>query len=287
MTDSAWVNEWMRAWRSLAGAQHTGPWTSALDEFARSGQTDFQKPFAEAVDKLTAQSRAFFDLGQRLAENGGADWQQSVLEYLNEQSEAFADPQSVGGALDGASPLHYWHRFAGHDADLSRDRQSFMEQLDRLLRMPGLGYAREHDGDARELSRRWIAYEEAYGEYAAYCAETNRRAVERLREQLIEEFEQGRGPSSLRELYDAWVACSEDVYAERAGSDEYMLLHGRMVNALMAYKCQASMLIDRWAEALNMPTRAELDALHRQLKDVRRELQTLKSGPDGTSRDAE
>lgn len=285
MTDSRWFDEWMRAWRSFPGAAQTDPWSNpssnpwaaALDHFTKTNQAVYQQPLAEAVNKLTEQSRAFFELGQQVAGNDQDGWQQSVLKYLDSLCEQLTDPQAAARALTGASPLDYWRQFAGHDAASPPEAHSFMSQVEKTLQTPGVGYTREHQESMQELSRRWLSYEKAHGEYAAYCAETARRSAEKLRHRLKEAFEKDRGPSSIRALYDAWVACSEEVYAERTGTREYMQLHGRMVNALMAYKQQAARITDQWAEALGLPTREEIDALHRKLKDTRQALRTLET----------
>jgi len=277
MTDSRWLDEWMRAWRSFPDPRGGNPWTAMLEHFAKSHPASYHQPFADALDKITGQSRAFFDLGQTLATNGGDGWQDAVFRYLDELSDQAKDPQAAARAFGGVSPLDYWRQLAGHGGDSSGEPQSLMGQLDQLLRMPGLGYTREHQESHQELSRLWLDYQRAYGEYAAYCAETARRSVERLRERLQAEFADAGGPASIRALYDAWVACSEEVYAERVATDEYMKLHGRMVNALLAYRRQAGKLLDEWAKAANMPTREEVDALHRKLKETRRELDSLKA----------
>lgn len=277
MTNSQWIDEWMRAWQSF-GSEGANPWTAAFDHFTRSNQAAYQQQFSGALARISEQSRAFFDLGQTLAQNDGGDWRESVFKYLDALSELTRDPHTALQAFAGASPLDYWRRFAGHEAQPPRDPPSLVSQVEKLLEMPGLGYTREHQESLQELSRLWLHYERAYGEYAAYCAETARRSVDALRERLAEEFGSGRGPASIRELYDAWVACSEDVYAERAATEDYMKLHSGMVNALMAYRRQAGRLLDQWVEAANLPSREEVDALHRKLKDTRRELRELKAG---------
>ena len=277
MTDSRWVDEWMRAWRSFPDTGGSNPWNAMLEHFTKSHPASYHQPFADALDKITQQSRAFFDLGRTLALNGGDGWQDSVFTYLDELAGQLEDPEAAARAFGAVSPLDYWRQFAGDGGDSSGGSQSLMGQLDKLLRMPGLGYTREHQESFQELSRLWLHYEQAYAEYAAYCAETARRSVERLRERLQTEFADAGGPASIRALYDAWIACSEDVYAERVSRDEYMKLHGRMVNALMAYRRQAGKLMDEWAKAANMPTREEVDALHRKLKDAQQELRSLKA----------
>lgn len=277
MTDSRWMDEWMRAWQSFPGGSQTNPWSAALDYFTKANRDAYQQPFADALNKITEQSRAFFDLGQTVARSGGDDWQQAVFEYLDELSSQAQDPETAAKALAGVSPLDYWKQVAGHDA---ADHQSFTARIDKLLQMPGVGYTREHQEAVQELSRRWLHHEKAYGEYAAYCAETARRAVERLRERFQDEFARGKGPATIRGLYDAWVACNEEVYAERAATDEYLKLHGRMVNTLMSYRQQAGRLVDQWAGKANLPTREEVDALHRKLKDTRQEMRALQARLD-------
>lgn len=276
VTDSQWMNDWMQAWRSFPGTGNAHPWTAAFDHFTKSTQAAYQQQFSDALTKITDQSRAFFELGETLVRNDAEGWQQSVFTYLDELAERAEDPHKAAQALAGVAPLDYWRQFAGHEAGPGTEH-SFLGQVEKLLQMPGLGYTREHQESVQELSRRWLTYEKAYGEYAAYGAETGRRSIERLRERLREEFEQGGGPASIRELYDTWVECSEEVYAERARTEEYMALHGRMVNALMQYRQQAAKLTDQWAEAANLPTREEVDALHRKLKDARQELRAIKT----------
>lgn len=281
MADSEWADEWMRAWRSFPGAGDANPWTAMLDHFTK-GRVSYHQPFADAMDRITEQSRAFFELGQHLASNGGEGWQGAVFKHLDELRRELENPEAAARAFGGTSPLDYWQQFAGHWGDSPAGHQSLMSQLDQLLRMPGLGFTREHQESLQELSRLWLDYERAYCEYAAYCAETARRSVERLRERLAVEFGEGGGPASIRSLYNAWVACSEEVYAERVAAGEYVKLHGRMVNALLAYRRHVGRIMDQWMKAANLPGREEIDALHRKLKDTQHELRALQARSSST-----
>lgn len=277
MTDSEWVAEWMRAWRSFPDPGDGNPWTAMLDHFTKSHPASSHQSCAEALDKISEQSRAFFDLGQSLASNAGEGWRESVATFLEELAGRLQDPEAVAPVFGAMSPMGYWRQLAGHGNDEARDPRSPAARIDQLLRMPGVGYTREHQEAVQELARLGLDYEQAYGEYAAYGAETARQSVERLQERLNTEFEEGDGPASIRALYDAWIACSEEVYAERVAAADYVKLHGRMVNALMAYRRQAGKIMDQWAKAANLPTREEVDALHRKLKDTQHQLRALKT----------
>lgn len=282
MTNSQWVDEWMRAWQSFPDTGEGNPWTAMLEHFTKSHPAPSHQYFADALDRITEQSRAFFDLGQTLASHDGDGWQESMFKYFDELSAQLQDPKATARAFGGISPLDGWQRFAGHGNQSPQEHESLVSQYDKLLRMPGIGYAREHQESLGELTRLWLRCEQACSEYAAYHAETARRSVERLRERLQGDLVDGGRPASIRALYDAWVACSEEVYAERVATEEYMKLHGRMVNAAMAYRRQSGKIMDQWAKAANLPTREEVDALHRKLRDTRRQLRALEARTGAT-----
>jgi hypothetical protein len=67
------------------------------------------------------------------------------------------------------------------------------------------------------------------------------------------------------------VDVCEEVYARFAMSEDYTRLYGEVVNALMAFKKQANLIVDDTVEAFNLPTRKEVDSLHKRMHDLRRE----------------
>jgi polyhydroxyalkanoate synthase subunit PhaE len=286
MTDPRWVDQWLQAMRSFPDTAGANPWTIMLDHFAKSHPASYQQPFADVLEKMAEQSRAIFDLGQALASAGPGDWRDSVFSYLDDMTDRLSDPETASRVPGGVSVLDHWRQFAGHGAAGEGDPSTMFAQLEKLLATPGLGPNRGHQESIQALSRAWLSYQRAYGDYAAYCVESARRTVERLRDRLEHEFDAGNGPASIRSLYDTWVACSEEVYAERVATQDYMALQGRMVNALMAYRRQARELMDRWAAAANMPTRTEVDSLHLKLKAARDELRALKARLDEDDPDA-
>ncbi len=81
---------------------------------------------------------------------------------------------------------------------------------------------------------------------------------------------------SARGLYDLWVGCCEEVYAEQVMTPEYARIHGRLVNALMALKQRLSIMVDETLGALNMPTRSEVRTLQDRLQETRRENKALR-----------
>ncbi len=97
------------------------------------------------------------------------------------------------------------------------------------------------------------------------------QSVERFEGKIKELSAAGKAVGSARELYDLWVDCCEEVYGEYVSTDEYATLHAELVNNLMQVKRHAGALIDEYLGAMNMPTRREVNTLHRRMQETRRE----------------
>ena len=80
-------------------------------------------------------------------------------------------------------------------------------------------------------------------------------------------------PESALKLYEVWVDCAEEAYAERVRSEEFASLQGQLANTtaelLLLQRRQAEQL----ARAFGLPTREEIEGLERQLRELREELE--------------
>jgi Poly(R)-hydroxyalkanoic acid synthase subunit (PHA_synth_III_E) len=80
-------------------------------------------------------------------------------------------------------------------------------------------------------------------------------------------------PESALRLYELWVDCAEESYAARVRTDEFASLQARLANItaelLLAQRRQAEQLARAWG----LPTRAEVEGLERQLRELRAQLE--------------
>jgi Poly(R)-hydroxyalkanoic acid synthase subunit (PHA_synth_III_E) len=67
-------------------------------------------------------------------------------------------------------------------------------------------------------------------------------------------------------LYDAWIDCAEDAYGRMAHGEAYCAAQADLVNAHSTLRAEARALLEHWAKALDLPTRSELNSLHRSVK---------------------
>jgi hypothetical protein len=142
--------------------------------------------------------------------------------------------------------------------------------------MPGIGYTREKQEELGRLYRHWADFEAQAGKYNAAMAQVGLEAVRQFQHYLSNPPAEAAPLHSLKDVYGKWVDVCEDVYAKYALSDDYTRVYGEVVNALMGYKKQLNGMIDGLAAQMNLPTRQEVDSLHKRVHELRRDNIRLK-----------
>lgn len=154
--------------------------------------------------------------------------------------------------------------------------ENWSEQLSKLLATPAVGYNRESQERLQVLAQKGANYQEAMDDYLKAFAKQGIESVQALRERVATLREEGKNISSLRELYDLWVEVNEEVYAKFAMTDEYQVVYGDLVNALMVLKKGINTELDSVYASANLPTRTELNAAFEKQQETRRENRALR-----------
>jgi len=140
------------------------------------------------------------------------------------------------------------------------------------LKAPAFGYLREHQEHYQKMALAFVEYQEANKAYNALIMKSSQRSFEILELKLADRSEPGRQIDSVRALYDLWVDSAEEAYAEIALSDEFRKVYGDVVNSQMRVRSQMQQEVERIGVDLGMPTRTELNSVHKRMHDLRREL---------------
>jgi hypothetical protein len=69
--------------------------------------------------------------------------------------------------------------------------------------------------------------------------------------------------------YDEWIESAEAAYASLAHGATFARLLGELCNTLNALKVQRGKLLEYFSRQLDLPTRAEVDSLHQQVRQLR------------------
>ena len=262
------------------------PWWKAVSENLTGEARDSYKRVFDA-------GRNYFDMGEmfwniaREAQSAGEDWRRGLEKSLEEFKTALQE--HTGEASDA------WSGFArgwGLSGDAWRD---FMKSLgqspvhvedltglnageawNRMMRMPALGYTREWQEEMQQWALLSADYAKAAQEYASLLHATNGKAVDLLGRRLVDLAQKGESPTTLRGMYDLWVDCGEEAYAELAVNDDYLQAQGNLTNAMMRLKQHERVMLESVLGAMQIPGRRELDTALCRLQETRRELRDLR-----------
>ncbi|MGJ7901487.1 class III poly(R)-hydroxyalkanoic acid synthase subunit PhaE [Lysobacter sp. 1R34A] len=278
----ALARQYWSAWGQMmrgTGAQPAQPsvpgWNEAVNWWSQlakgaSPQAD------ETLDRFNSQARGWFGEIQKLAAQ-------------------FAGSDASAGDIAGA-----WKRALGGDAanpfadvfgamrgpgqqDLSRWVEQIAPYLERLqgqgqsiFGLPAFGFAREHQERLQALAQAHMDYQKQSQAYNALMAEAGQDAFARFEDKLAERSEPGRQISSARALFDLWIDAAEEAYAQIALSPRFRDAYAALVNSQMRLRAGVQKEIEQASGTFGIPTRTEIDAAHRKIVQLERELRRLR-----------
>ena len=220
----------------------------------------FTAAFPGSDAAFAAAAARFFDLLRTFTAQGAAaqaqppDWTSfgSLLAGQFEQwlrtspaaGASFAAAAGLPGAMPGwppgALPL-------GPAATQGADAQSAWELLMKLGELQG------------ELARHW----------SAIAQDSAQRFIARVRAGGGADF----SAAGALALYETWVACAEEAYAARVHQEDFGRLQAQLTNTAMALLLAQRKQAEGLTRGLGLPTREEADAMQREIRELRRELE--------------
>jgi class III poly(R)-hydroxyalkanoic acid synthase PhaE subunit len=130
---------------------------------------------------------------------------------------------------------------------------------------PALGLSREHQETAARMLELSKLFQQRYAEFARQNATVMQDAFEVMKKRLEAAPPAERSPAAL---YDAWIDCAESAYAQAAHSEGFARLLAELCNITSAFKVERGKLTEQLARHFDLPSRAEVDTLHRQVRDL-------------------
>lgn len=274
------------------------PWAQALEFWWKSVESASPDESRDLFGKIVEQTKAFYLVSDQLTRfmRAAADinkatenWQDKLSEHFKDLKVLFTNNQSnVAQSFNGMMgawqlmPLDTLQRTFSSSSFMPGDflqdfkPEGIQDVTDKFLSVPGIGYTRESQEQIQEGIKLLNEYQKTLQEYNNASSRVVVEAMENMHSKILEMAEEGQEINSLRKIYDLWVDCNEDAYAEFVISKEYSELYGRMVNSLMAFKQHGRNIVDEALAAMNMPTRKGVDTIKKRQQELRRELLKIK-----------
>ena len=310
MTDAGtFSNDWLElqrkyweGWTALgrqAGngeAALTNPWEAALDHWWKAvspGAPDLSRDF---MTKMMDQGKSFFGMADGFTKNlsgmpgsgsAATDGWSALTKTLEDMQKAFTSGFQQDGDEASRRMMGFW--------EMPYD--NWQRMMSSMSLMPGRRVAQHaaqqgqgglEPGPVRARPRLHprgavpVPGPDASGYRVPEGAPgipalllRSGRQVRRAHAQLHAR-RRDKPIDSARALYDSWVTCCEEVYAEEVKTPDYARVSGQLVNAQMAVKQRMAIMVDEALGGMNMPTRSELRTLQDRLQETRREYKALR-----------
>lgn len=253
-------------WGSMAGAARPGPANPA---------EDLMRHFRE-------QAGGWFGQMQQLASQfAGRDASASEIASAWKQvlggnaASAFTD---VFAAMSrpGQQGMEAWIAQIQPFLGLLQSMQAGQPDMRAWMGMPTFGLAREHQERWQRLALAQFDHQDKSRAFSELMGEAAQRAFVKFEEKLAERSEPGRQIESTRALFDLWIDAAEDAYAEIALSERFRETYGALVDAQMRLRAGVQREIEQLGQVLGTPTRTEMDAAHRKIVQLERELRRMR-----------
>jgi len=135
--------------------------------------------------------------------------------------------------------------------------------------IPALGPAREQQESWQRLVQLGMRCGQAQMQLNAQWNDIIGKALRELAERLAPRLKSGATPTSIKEVYDLWVDSAENVYAQSARAGAFVQAQAELTNATSQLRTAQRELLEEWAREYDLPTRSELNSIHKQLRDLK------------------
>jgi class III poly(R)-hydroxyalkanoic acid synthase PhaE subunit len=284
-----------------------GSWADPMQQWSRMMSQALPKESRDVNTRLFDLGKSYMNMGEtfwHLLQQGkdmageGCDWQELMQNAfagmtggLNKAAAQPNDPWSGFATLWGL-PMDTWQRmscmFTPSPGEMGKslkpggapEPSDMTRAIRQMLAMPPVGYTREWQMQGQELAELFIEYTTATQEFMQLLSKVGQSAAERFGSKMNELSQNGESLDGLRAAYDLWVDCGEEAYAEVAATPDFPHLQAKMVNALMRLKGHEQVMMDEVMTAMNIPTRHEVDATHKRVYELQRQLCALQDKLD-------
>jgi len=138
-----------------------------------------------------------------------------------------------------------------------------------LSAFSAIGPMREHQQRWERLTRANLQAEEARARLARLWSDALRESAQGFARRCVDPVNAKTPPASL---YDQWIDCAEASYSRMAHSEAFCSTQAELLNALSALRRELQTWFELWAKRLDLPTRSELNSVHRELRSLRAQL---------------
>jgi class III poly(R)-hydroxyalkanoic acid synthase PhaE subunit len=167
--------------------------------------------------------------------------------------------------------------YAGALIELSNLYWNMYEKtLSSVLQSPSLGYSREFNNKLLKSFDAWINFSKASFDYQVLLLDVWLKASEELMRELASSEEKGETIQNWQQFLQVWSSVFDRVFAQTFRSQDTLEVQGNFLNSAMTYRLYQQQLMEVFLKMYDLPTRSEVDEVHRSIYELRKEVKSLK-----------
>lgn len=140
----------------------------------------------------------------------------------------------------------------------------------------GLAPLRDLEEAGRDMALASLAHRQAQLEYAELVAEALQKGAELLSVRLAEMGQRGESIDSMLGLVRLWARSTDEAMHGAMQTPRALEVSAKLLRVSARSRQQQQRLVAIASEALNVPTRAEVDEAYREIQELKRELRRLR-----------
>jgi len=246
------LDAWLAGQQQLLAAQE--PFIAKMREMARGAIAG-----GDASEALTRAQSAW-----ELCETQARDWVAAARHWFGPAAEA-SEPEGIA-----AETLR---RMLDPNRFLYAGTDEINHAIQRLVEGPEFADIGTLERQILKATKEWFALREASAAHRAVTAAAWSRAFETFSKEMLT-----RPPAmkdSARSVLDRWLAIANEELIRTQRTDAFLEAQRNLLRAGVDYRLKERELVELWCETHSMPTRTEVDDLHKTVHGLNRRVRDL------------
>ncbi len=232
-------------------------------------QDDWLSPSWNMMEQIDAAS---------FAEKSKKNWKQCEDQFENwvKATSNLFSPSSAASAANGQSDYstEALHQMLNPENFMNSGFFNTSEIFKGILNGPEFADFGVLEKKILKNGRDWLALNEAGDEYQKVVALAWSRAFKEYSDEFVEYS--ANNDIDTQYLLDLWLKIADQELVSTLRSEEFLEAQRNLFSAATAYKLKHREFAEMWCENNTIPTRSEVDDLHKMVHELRREVRQLK-----------
>jgi hypothetical protein len=255
---TSWTQLQKQAWQAQARL-----FEDASASFAKSFESAGEA--AGGTEDATADLNGMFDSVWLKTQQAFEGWSRYLESLAPDESDGVLGAEVLARLMDPGAWLNLGINELNQNIEILAEGARFADMWSA-------------ERDALQASREWLELRRHSLRYRYVIIGAWMRAFDKLSARVKGDFAAKDGPKiDLQALIPVWLEIANEELLKTQRSAEFLEAQRDLLRASIDFRARQQSFVEQMCEAQGMPTRTEVDDLHRTVTELRREMRTLRA----------